>query len=299
MDTDRYLDRYLILETLPAGGSPRRRLLQQSKARSHASAIGRQRAIFERNALNNAPETREARIKPLRTRAGVYRIGPSPQHVRRYVSKETNDGSFRNNTSPVPSPVEVTHHLPRAVSSIPGSGYDGNPKQTTCEKHLRPLQYESLVESQRNVPKTARNSTSSSQLPSMPSFQLIQYNPVKPTPEVTHAVRSNAVRYQWKRSKAVRPRGRKTKVPDTSELSSQRATRTLKGRHATESVRYDRSMSNESRVLIKMPAPDRDSSLQPGGYPTELPSDAIAPLYHLGKSTLFAIWGKSQPNIKC
>lgn len=298
MDTDRYLDRYLILETLPAGGSPRRKLLQQSKARSHASAIGRQRAIFERNALNNAPEPREARIKPQRTRAGVYRIGPSPQHVRRHVTKEMNDEFFGNNRSPLPSPVEVTHNLPRVVSSIPGSGYDGNPKQTTCERHIRPLQYESLAEGQRIVPKTATNSTSPSRLPSMPSFQLIQYNPMKPTPEMTHAVRSNAVRYQWKRSKAVRPRGRKTKVPETSELSSQRATRTLEDRNARTRISH-RSRSNESRVLIKMPAPGGDSSLQPGGYPTELPSDAVAPLYHLGRSSLFTMWVNFQPNMVC
>lgn len=305
MDPDRYLDRYLILETLPAGGSPRRKLLQQSKARSHASAVGRERAIFQRNALNNAPETPETRVKPRRPRAGVYRVGPPPQHVRRHVTNRTTDESFRSNTSPLPAPVELTHDLPRAVSPIPGSGYDGSPKQTSCEQRLRPLQIESHVEGQRIVQKTAKKSTSSSQVPSMSSFQLIQYNPMKPTPEITHAIRSNAVRYQWKRSKAVRPKGRKAKVPESPELSSQRATRTSQDRHLTESVQYaqdnikHRSVPNKSRVLIKMPPLGRDSSLQPGGYPTELPSDVIAPLYHLGRSSLFTRCAKSQPNMEC
>lgn len=244
-------DRYLILETLPAGVSPQMRMIQQSKARSHASAIGRQRAIFERNALNNVLNSPGPRIKPRRTRAGVYRVGPSPQHVRRPVTTETREPCFQSDTGPVPPHVEKTQTLPKAMSAIPGSPHSEN-----------------------NNLKTTK-STSSSEVPSMPSFQMIQYNPLKTTPETTHAIRSNAVRYQWKRSKAVRARGRKTKVPEDRGVNDDT-------RLASTNVRSQRG-SNQTKELVKMPRPGRDNSLQPGGYPTELPTETLGPLYHLGR----------------
>jgi len=255
MDSDLYLDRYLILETLPAGVSQQKKSIQQSKARSHASTIGRQRAIFERNALNNVLNSPGPRIKPRRNRAGVYRVGPSPHHVRRHVVSEMPGGSFQSNTGPVPPRVENTQYLPEPMSAIPGSPYSENTKQKTTKQ------------------------TPSSEVSSMPSFQLIQYNPLKTTPETTHAVRSNAVRYQWKRSKAVRASGRKTKVPEDQGVDSNiRVART---------TLRSQGGSNQTKELVKLPRPGQDNSLQPGGYPTELPTETLGPLYHLGRYSLF------------
>jgi len=138
-------------------------------------------------------------------------------------------------------------------------------------------------------------STSSSRTPLESSFQLIQYDPMKTTPESTHTIRSNAVRYQWKRSKEVRPRGRKSRVPETSDLCSQQASVTQRNQDMNDDVKstqpdtYSRTISMENKELITVPAPGGDSSLQPGGYPTELPSDAVAPLFHLGRSSPFIL----------
>jgi hypothetical protein len=134
------------------------------------------------------------------------------------------------------------------------------------------------------------SSASSLRSPPETSFQLIQYDPTKTAPETTHAVRSNAVRYQWKRSKEVRPRGRKSRVPGTSDLSSQQPPRTLGNRDVNDDVQPaqtdtdSRTISSENKELVTVPAPGGNSLLHPGGYPTELPSGAVAPLLHLGRS---------------
>lgn len=203
---------------------------------------------------------------------------------------------FHKNTSPLHSQVEATHNIPSTVSEIAGSGGDGNTTQTTYEQHLRSLQYGGLNEGQRIVSLPTMNSAPSSRSPLEPSFQLIRYDPVRTVSESTHAVRSNAVRYQWKRSKEVRPRGRKSKVPKTSDLSSQQVSVTQRNRDTNddaESAQADtdsRAISKENRELITVPAPGGNSSLQPGGYPTELPSGAVAPLLHLGRSSSFVLW---------
>jgi hypothetical protein len=48
------MDQYLFLEALPSGASQHTKHLQQSKVRSHVAAIAHRKAMFKRNALDNA-----------------------------------------------------------------------------------------------------------------------------------------------------------------------------------------------------------------------------------------------------
>lgn len=280
------LDRFLILENLPRGVSPRQRMLQMSKARSHASTVGRQRALSERKALSMGPKHSEARSKTRTAWAGAYRIGPSPQHARQRVPKRPTTDDFQVVKSPLPSHVELAQSPPK-LPTIPGCPRGRNGKQSISDQQPRSLEDKSVPD-QSTSSRTAKSSSSSSGSSSPRTFQLVQYDPLrKKTPESIHAVRSNAVRYQWKRSKAVRPRGRKTKVPETTGLSSQHAVESHRNRAADTGDEPVRTDSESGRQLIKLPGPRSDTSLQPGGYPTELPSGSVAPLYHLGMSPAF------------
>jgi hypothetical protein len=87
------MDQYLFVETLPSRASQRTKFLQQSKCRSHAAAIAHRKAMFKRNALNNAQRIPEARKKPRSTWTAVYRTGPSPQHLGPYMTKKSGDAS--------------------------------------------------------------------------------------------------------------------------------------------------------------------------------------------------------------
>jgi hypothetical protein len=90
-------DQYLILDNLLTGASQRAKLLQQSKARSHAAVIGHRKARSGQPALSNESSTPVSRIKPRRTWTAVYRSSPPPQQLRRNVSQKSGDVSGSNN----------------------------------------------------------------------------------------------------------------------------------------------------------------------------------------------------------
>ncbi|KAJ9608757.1 hypothetical protein H2200_006528 [Cladophialophora chaetospira] len=131
------------------------------------------------------------------------------------------------------------------------------------------------------------DSTSSLRSASEALIQVIQYNPAKTAPEDAHAIRSNAVRYQWERSKEVRPRGRKSKVPKSLALAPEQASRIPEDDCADDDVPYPhlgpgyRKEANRCKDLDALPPPARSSLLEPGNYPSELPSGSIAPLLRL------------------
>src|SRR6202000_2826082 len=154
-------------------------------------------------------------------------LGRSHKHYKHLaLNRWRRPFLLRSNIASLSSQVESSHSIPRGVPEIPGSFGGGCTTQRTCEQHLRPAKQGHSTENQRIVPPTTKNFAPSSQLPSETSFKLIQYDPERPAPENPPAVRSNAVQYQWKRSKKVRPRGRKSKVPKTPDLSSQQDSRT-------------------------------------------------------------------------
>lgn len=242
----------------------------------------------EREALSIGPKHSEPRPKPRTAWSGAYRIGPSPQHALRHLPKATTNEDFQIIRSPLPSHIDITQSVPK-LSTIPGSPRPRNGKQTTGDQQPRSLENDSIP-SHNTVSNTAKNPTSASGSSSPASFQLVHYDPSKKTAaESIHAVRSNAVRYQWKRSKAVRPRGRKTKVPETTDSPSRQAGTSRKDQAVNankpgQTIIKSRTIPDQNRLLVKLPSPGSDSSLQPGGYPTELPSGSVAPLYHLGMS---------------
>ncbi len=160
--------------------------------------------------------------------------------------------------------------------------------------------------------QASMKSTSSLRSASETSIQFIRYNPIEAAPEDYHAIRSNAVRYQWERSREVRPQGRKSKVPadrdrekqikelhpkmtdssapEPSNLASEDTSLSRKTRDVDDAVQVAQTSTNsgkrssEDEQLLEIPSPDRSSSLQPGGYPTDLPPSTVAPLLHLGQS---------------
>jgi len=87
------MDQYLFVETLPSGASQRTKYLQQSKARSHAAAIGHRKAKFKRNALNSTQRISEPQKQPRSTWTAAYRIRHSPQFLHLYVPKKLGDTS--------------------------------------------------------------------------------------------------------------------------------------------------------------------------------------------------------------
>ena len=97
------------METLPSGASQRTKYLQQSKVRSHVAAIGHRKAMFKRNALNNAQRIPESRKQPRSTWTAVYRTGPSPQHLRPYVTKKSGDASGSEYVDTEPSRDSSEH----------------------------------------------------------------------------------------------------------------------------------------------------------------------------------------------
>ena len=87
------MDQFLFVETLPSGASQSTKNFQQSKARSHAAALGHRKAIFKPNTLNSTQRISEPRKQLRSTWTAVYRIGPSPQHRRLNVTKKSGDAS--------------------------------------------------------------------------------------------------------------------------------------------------------------------------------------------------------------
>jgi hypothetical protein len=202
---------------------------------------------------------------------------------------------FRRNTSPPRSQPIAAHSVPRTVSANDGSGSGRTTTQTTHEQPWRSLQSGHASERRRNVSQT---NMESAPVPPDNPFQLIQYDPAKTAPESIHAIRSNAVRYQWKRSKEVRPKGRKSRMPQPPMSSSQptsgtRGKRYVGGNAQSAQTETDpRTIPREETQMIKVTPPNGDASLQPGGYPTELPSKAVAPLLHLGRCFPSILWAE-------
>jgi hypothetical protein len=96
------MDQCLSLETLPSGASQYVKERQQSKARSYAATLRHRNVTLKRNPLSSAQQILESRKDSPRTRnTFVYRIGPSPQYLRRnaikksieYVDTEPNQDS--------------------------------------------------------------------------------------------------------------------------------------------------------------------------------------------------------------
>ena len=169
-------------------------------------------------------------------------------------------------------------------------------------------------------PQIEKKPASSLRSASDTSVQFIRFDPTKAAPEDSHAIRSNAVRYQWERSKEVRSQGRKSKVPieaqqreqiqdqlpkagkfknsEPSDLSSVRKPGPWRDRevngnaHSAQTSKSSGTRPSENEQLLTVPPPNRSSSLQPGGYPTDLPLSTVAPLLHLGKPLTFSFCGR-------
>ena len=242
--------------------------------------MGRQKAIHEQNPLNGSPTISGTRTKLRRERPGVYRVGPSPQYVQQVVANQTDHVSSGSN---------ATDSIYKAGSESSRWADDRKDTQATSSPGLPLRQWSNDTESGRSASQTTMSLPSSPRLGPKKAFQMIWYDPMKTSSSSIHAVRSNAARYQWKRSKAVRPRGRKSKIPEPLGSSSERTSAGQEDRVVDPEMQPDRNATNSKTISrvnkswMKVPEPGRDNLLQPGGYPTPLPSAAVAPLVRLGR----------------
>jgi hypothetical protein len=99
-------------------------------------------------------------------------------------------------------------------------------------------------------------------------------------------VRSNAVKWQWKQSKAVRARGRKTRIPKAPTVPSGRQTNADAQQIAHDQRPRNAFSSNSAGFSNRIEwsqtvSPAR--ALVPHSYPSPLPTDVVAPLLHQGQ----------------
>lgn len=87
------MDQYLFLETLPSCASESAKHLQLSRIRSRAAAIGHRKSMSKRTVLDNAQTVPGSQEQGRGIRTGVYRMGPSPQYLRQYLTKNSRDSA--------------------------------------------------------------------------------------------------------------------------------------------------------------------------------------------------------------